>query len=49
MTKSPKAASVVVSALKQRLEELKNHHADDSDISEMPADRKTKVRAGGVN
>jgi arylsulfatase A-like enzyme len=37
-----------VSALKQRLEELKNQYADDSDISEMPADWKIKVREGSA-
>ena len=37
-----------VSALKQRLEELKTQYADDSDISEMPDAWKTKVRAGAV-
>lgn len=37
-----------VTVLKQRLEELKTQYADDSDISEMPADWKVKVRAGEV-
>jgi len=33
-----------VAALTQRLEELKVHYADDSDISEMPAAWKAKFR-----
>jgi arylsulfatase A-like enzyme len=37
-----------VASLKQRLEELRETYADDSDISPMPQEWREKVRTGGL-